>query len=130
MTASFDSLPPEVVPEIVGHLPRPFFKPLHRAHTLFTRTASSASSSSAFLSQHLLFDSVAFKSRRETERWIGADARRWTAELRLEVNPADFRGRVVRDRAWLDDVLDDVLDGAWSARWSARTVWAEGGSSR
>lgn len=84
MGATFTSLPPEVLLEILSHLPHPTrdTEPAVSSPLVYTATVNQQLRS---LSQQLLFKSVTLSGKEQAERWIATDARKWTTELAVGV---------------------------------------------
>lgn len=106
MGATFTSLPPEVLLEILSYLPRPTTEGrLPRQSPLIATAATNKQL--RLLSQQLLFESVRLRGKEQVERWMASPARKWTTELSIGVGPAG----PVHVSVWLNRVFGAGLAG-------------------
>lgn len=104
MPATFSSLPPEVVLEILGHLPRPALEAKLPTPSPLVATARVSHQLTA-ASQKFLFSSVTLEGKEQIDRFASTEARKWTTELWIEVGNGDL----AEGGAWLEETMREVM---------------------
>lgn len=110
MPATFHSLPPEVILQILGHLPLPSFglEAPNRSPLIDTALVNRLL---RLLSQELLFTSVTLAERKHVERWSRTDARARTAALSIRLSWRAGLSEGGVGAGWLEEALREGLAG-------------------
>ncbi len=105
MVVTFTCFPPEIVLQILGHLPQP----------ALARTAL-VSRALAELSQVVLFEDVSVKGGAQFETWATTRARKHTTALSIELD-RDEVGSMAESEAWFVELVKTGLEPKRTGRW-------------
>ncbi len=105
MVVTFTCFPPEIVLQILGHLPQP----------ALARTAL-VSRALAKLSQKILFEDVSVKGEAQFESWATTRARKHTTALAIKLSKDELRV-MANSEGWFVEVLRTGAKPKKGARW-------------